>query len=207
MQMIQTGAQTQIGTLGDAGGSASGFGTIPTRIQDLAPLVVEGDSTVKIQVVDTLIDLAGQLANVHRVAAEAYISQGCYEEAVPHLLSAVTFAADNIEYHNQHGFVQFLTGDDAGAIASFERVLQDEPRQVDALFNLGMVLFGQQDLARAEACFRQVVEVTPGDAEAWNNRGACIYQAGNRADASICFRRALEIDPQNEDATANLAAC
>ncbi len=188
-------------------GQGSGFDTIPTRIQDLAPLVVEEeDPAVRTQVLETLGDLGQQLASVHRMAAEAFMSQGCYDQAEPHLNAAATFAADDPEYHNQLGFVQFLNDNMAGAIISFERVVALDPQQVDALFNLGMVLFAQEDFTRAEDCFRRVLERAPGEAEAWNNRGACCFHANRIEDAKACFARALELDPSNEDARMNLSS-
>lgn len=186
------------------------FAEIPTRISDLTPPLVVGnetDESVKQQVVESLSHLEVSIAVVHRESAEAYISQGLYEQALPHLRAAVTFAPGNMEYVNQYGFVQFVTGDDKGAVDSFQAVLADNPQQVDSLFNLGMVLFGLSDFVNAEECFRRVLEITPQDAETWNNRGACLFQSGRTQDAATCFQQALQIDPNHADASANLASC
>jgi tetratricopeptide (TPR) repeat protein len=185
-----------------------GFRPIPTRIQDLAPLVVEAQAggENKAAVVESLQELGEKLGNVHRTAAEAYLSQGMYEEALPHLEAAATFASDYLEYHNQVGFVRYLTGNDEGAKAAFEYVLSVDPQQFDALFNLGMVLFGQQNWLGAAECFERALALNPSDAETWNNRGAALAQAGSAGDAIACFRQALAIEPGNADATANLQA-
>src|SRR5262249_31938386 len=140
----------------------TGFQPIPTRIRDprdaqgVPPLVVEpmGDAQ-KAQVRQTLGELGIKLAEIHRTAAEAYLSQGLYDSALPHLDAAATFAPTEIEYHNQLGFVRYVTGDDVGAIASFQRVIAGEPANADAWFNLGMVLYGQNQFAEAEGCFRR----------------------------------------------------
>ena len=68
-----------------------------------------------------------------RKGAEAYLSQGMYEEARPHAEAAATFAPQNAEYHNQLGFIRYVLGDDAGAIESFEQVLSMQADQPDAL--------------------------------------------------------------------------
>ncbi len=184
-----------------------GFANIPTRIKDLAPLVVENTPTeLRTQIVDSLQELDSHVAVVHRSAAEAYISQDLYAEALPHLEAAATFAPEDMEYRNQLGFVQFIAGNDAAAIESFQIVLSNDPVQGDALFNLGMVLFSSAKYVEAEDSFRRSLEVNPDDAETWNNRGACLFQAGRAADAEVCFRRTLEIDPNNEDAKINLAS-
>ena len=189
------------------GTTSEGFSNIPTRIKDLAPLVMEEASAeIRAQVLDSLQELSTQVAVIHRNAAEAYLSQNLYEEALPHLQAAVTFAPEVLEYRNQLGFVQFIAGQDEAATESFRTVLSRNPKQVDALFNLGMVLFGAKDYLQAEDCFRRSLESNPDDAETWNNRGACLFQAGRTADAEVCFRRALELDPNNEDAKVNLAS-
>ncbi|NJM93144.1 MAG: glutathione S-transferase family protein [Rhodospirillaceae bacterium] len=53
---------------------------------------------------------------------------------------------------------RYILGDDAGAIACFEKVLAEHPAQPDALFNLGMVRFGCNDVQAAEQCFKRPSE-------------------------------------------------
>jgi Flp pilus assembly protein TadD len=191
----------------------TGFQPIPTRIRDsrdaqvVPPLVVEsmGDAQ-KAQVRQTLGELGIKLAEIHRTAAEAYLSQGLYEPALPHLDAAATFAPTEIEYHNQLGFVRYVTGDDVGAIASFQRVIAGEPGNADAWFNLGMVLYGQNQSADAEGCFRRAIDNGADDAQSWNNRGVCLFQVQRRDEARNCFLRALKADPADQDARFNLAS-
>ena len=186
---------------------ASGFQTIPTRIRETPPLVVDSErSEINRQVTERLTDLGTRLATVHRAAAEAYLSQGMYAQALPHAQAAATFAPKEPEYQNQLGFILYVQGDDAGAITCFQNVLSADPGQADALFNLGMVQYGKQDYAGAEDCFRRALEVHVQDAETWNNRGVCLHQMGRSAEARVCFERALQVDPANEDARANMAA-
>ena len=185
----------------------SGFQPIPTRIQDLAPLIVdkqpEVDPQVKSAVLSGLTDLSVNLAEVHRIAAEAYISQLEYDKAVPHLEAAATFGG-SVENWNQLGFVNYLAGNDDQAIAAFEYVLSNEAQQPEALFNLGMVRFGKEDFEIAEQCFRAALEIQPNDAQGWNNRGVCLFQMGRADDAVACFQNALKVDPNDQDAVFNL---
>lgn len=199
---MQNTQQTAPGTAG-----ASGFQTIPTRIRETPPLVVDKDNAeINQQVTARLTELGVRLATVHRAAAEAYLSQAMYEQALPHAHAAATFAPGEPEYQNQLGFILYVQGDDVGAITCFENVLAANPRQADALFNLGMVQYGKEDYANAEECFRGALEVHVQDAETWNNRGVCLHQMGRQPEAKICFERALQVDPANEDARVNLDA-
>ena len=69
----------------------SGFQSIPTRIRDVRdgsvpPLVVEPIAEQnKAAICQTLSELGSKLAEIHRTAAEAYLSQSIYEQALPHL--------------------------------------------------------------------------------------------------------------------------
>jgi Flp pilus assembly protein TadD len=93
--------------------------------------------------VSHLGDLATRLAQIHRTAAEGYLSQGMYQEALPHLETAVTFAKGNAEYQNQLGFVRYICGNDQGAATAFQQALDLQPANADGWFNLGMVQYGQ----------------------------------------------------------------
>src|SRR5262245_16995913 len=183
-----------------------GFAPIPTRIKDTPPLVVDTtESATKKQVVEHLTDLGTRLAQIHRTAAEGYLSQGMYGEALPHLEAAVTFAKQNAEYHNQLGFVRYICGNDQGAITSFQTALQLQPGNADGWFNLGMVQYNQGRFAEAEDSFRSSLEHQPNNPETWNNRGVALHRLGRTHDARTCFQRALQIDPSNADAKANIA--
>lgn len=182
-----------------------GFNPIPTRITELPPLIIDrSEAAVTSQVTESLRDLSTNLAEIHRTAAEAYLSQGMRPEAIPHLEAAVTFAPTVIEYQNQLGFVCYLLGDDKGAIESFQTVLATDQKHPDALFNLGMVMFGKDQLAEAEECFRRSLEVNANDPQVWNNRGVCLQRLARIAEARACFERALQIDPNDSDAKFNL---
>jgi Flp pilus assembly protein TadD len=204
--------QTKTTTPTASPASRSGFQPIPTRIRDVRdsqtvpPLVVDpvaaGASAAFRQ---NLAELGLKLAEIHRCAAEAWLSQNLYENALPHLEAAATFAPSEADYHHQLGFVRYITGDDVGAIASFQTVIASDAANAEAWFNLGMVLFGQNQYGEAEDCFRRSLEGQPADAQTWNNRGVCLWKLGKVQDARACFQRALKIDPSDQDAIYNLA--
>ncbi|HEX6812179.1 MAG TPA: tetratricopeptide repeat protein [Planctomycetota bacterium] len=187
------------------------FRSIPTRIRDLRetmvpPLVIEpAAEQSQAAVRQALRELGSKLAEIHRNAAEAYLSQSDYEGALPHLEAAVTFGPGEPELRMQLGFVRYLTGSDGGAIDAFNAVLMADGNNYEAWFNLGMVLFGQKQHAEAEDCFRRSTEIHPDDAQTWNNRGVCLWKTQRIADAKVCFQKALQIDPNDADAAFNLS--
>ncbi|MFK7740469.1 MAG: tetratricopeptide repeat protein [Planctomycetota bacterium] len=187
-----------------------GFKPIPTRIRDVRdaqapPLVVEPASDQeKAAVRESLGELSLKLAEIHRTAAEAYLSQSAYEDALPHLEAAAKFSPSELEYHMQLGFVQYITGDDANAIKAFNHVIGVDEQNDEAWFNLGMVVFGQEQFTEAEYCFRRACEIEASDAQTWNNRGVCLWKLGKVDEARSCFQSALQMDPADEDAQYNL---
>ena len=188
------------------------FQPIPTRIRDLRegavpPLVVEPAADPNRDAIcQSLGELGIKLAEIHRTAGEAYLSQGAYDQALPHLESAATFSPGEMEYQMQLGFVRYICGDDVGAINAFNTVITAEQQNDEAWFNLGMVLFGQEQFPEAENCFRRSLEILPGDAQTWNNRGVCLWQMQQIPEAKACFQKAIEIDPNDEDAAFNLTS-
>ena len=208
---MTTMTKTPTPTITPATSQRTGFSTIPTRIRDVRdaqvpPLVVEPMAEQNKAIVrQSLGELGIKLAEIHRTAAEAWLSQSAYSEALPHLEAAATFSPGEAEYQMQLGFVRYVTGDDVGAINAFNTVLANDGTNAEAWFNLGMVLFGQQQFAEAEDCFRHTCELEPNDAQTWNNRGVCLWKLDRGVDARSCFQKALAIDANDQDAIYNLA--
>lgn len=187
-----------------------GFQPIPTRIRDMReaggqPLVVDSEQSKENALIcENLNELGLKLAEIHRTAAEAYMSQDLYEQALPHLEAASTFSPSEADFRMQLGFVQYITGDDAGAIKSFNQIISDDENNDEAWFNLGMVVFGQEQYTEAEYCFRRASELEADDAQTWNNRGVCLWKLERSDEARTCFANALKLDPSDEDAKYNL---
>lgn len=209
---MTTMQKSQTSTIPSIPSPRSGFQPIPTRIRDtrdaqVPPLVVTPIAEQnKAAVRQSLSELGLKLAEIHRTAAEAYLSQSCYEQSLPHLEAAATFSPGETEYQLQLGFVRYVTGDDVGAINAFNTVLATDGNHAEAWFNLGMVLFGQSQFIEAEDCFRHTCELAPNDAQTWNNRGVCLWKQNRIADARTCFQKALQIDPNDADAAFNLSS-
>ena len=183
---------------------------IPARSDDigrtdvLPPVVDAGCGQDQSAVRESFTELDLMLAEIHRTAAEACLSQSLYEQALPHLEAAATFSPAENSNYMQLGLVQYLTNDDTGAIKSFNHILSDDDGISDVWYNLGMVVFGQGQYTEAEYCFRRVTELEATDAQTWNNRGVCLWRLGRIEEARSCFARALQLDASDQDARSNL---
>jgi tetratricopeptide (TPR) repeat protein len=186
----------------------TGPNKIPTRIGSQGVSAGSQDQGVNPQgsaqeVLRRLVVLGAGLASVHRLASEAYASISDYESALGHQEAAVRFDPQDLEYRNQLGFLRYVCGDD-GAAEDFRYVIENDPENAEAFFNLAMIYFGQGKYYDAEQLFLKAAENDPKDAETWNNLGVARFHQGRLSDARKSFEEALRIDPGNQDAIQNL---
>ncbi|MCA8955403.1 MAG: tetratricopeptide repeat protein [Planctomycetes bacterium] len=184
---------------------AGSFATTQRRIQEIPELIVApGTEQIRGQVTEALQDIGARLTKVHETAAEAYLSQEMYSDAVRHVEASVALDANNVDKQNHLGYVRYLAGDDVGALHAFDTVLSLDGANADALFNVGMIAFSRGDLETAEASFRACTQIDTNNSELWNNLGVVLVQRSQSAAAKACFETALSLDSNNEDAIFNL---
>ena len=91
-----------------------------------------------------------------------------------------------------------------GAISIFNKILKQEPKNIEALFNKGLAL-NQMEKKYSDAitCFDIILEINPKDSQAWNNSIA-MAENGNIQAAAIGYDKAIEADPKNASAHFNI---
>ena len=105
--------------------------------------------------------------------------------------SAGLSAADTLV---QAGLQQLDAGDDAKAGATFENVLELDPGNVYAHYNLGLLAQDAGDDARATKQYDAALETDPDFTSALYNKG--IVLEGDDLEAAVdLYRRALAVDP------------
>jgi protein O-GlcNAc transferase len=92
----------------------------------------------------------------------------------------------------------------AAAAHGYETVLKTEPDNVDALSNLGGVLFSFGRFKDAATFCRRAIALAPTHAAAHNNLGLILQVAGDLPQAIELYRRAIELGPGNAEAIYNL---
>ncbi|KAK3606907.1 hypothetical protein CHS0354_018502 [Potamilus streckersoni] len=80
----------------------------------------------------------------------------------------------------------------------FQKLVDINPDDAEAWYNLGTAYAGQEKYKEAEEAYREAVRINPDDAKAWNNLGKYYDQA-----AKAC-QKALEINPDLAEARYNL---
>ena len=92
-----------------------------------------------------------------------------------------------------------------GRNADLETAIRLDKTQVDAHYDLGVVLGALGEGKQAEALYRTTLALDPTHADAHNNLGIVLAKRGDFAGASAHFSEAVRIDPGNKKAAANLA--
>src|SRR5438132_8300448 len=90
------------------------------------------------------------------------------------------------------------------SIALYKKTTESDPKDADALFNLGeaySILHLDEEAARA---FRQVTKLRPNDEEAFYQLGATQTRLARYEEAATAFSKALEIDPDDYRASEAL---
>jgi tetratricopeptide (TPR) repeat protein len=93
-------------------------------------------------------------------------------------------------------------GAHAQAVEHFREFLTLQPRNPEALCNLGVALVALGRYQDAERCYREALEIDPLSAETLCNLATLLQ--GNPAEAEHYLRRALKINPKNVDARIKL---
>jgi tetratricopeptide (TPR) repeat protein/peroxiredoxin len=90
------------------------------------------------------------------------------------------------------------------ALASFHRVIQNSPDNVDAYYNLGTIYLKKQMPAEARQHLRRALDLRPGHADALNNLGLLAAEEGHTDEAIRYFEAAVKHNPDYVIALENL---
>lgn len=105
----------------------------------------------------------------------------------------------------EEGLLLLEDGKAAEAIAVFDRVLEDDPRDADALVNRGIA---QQDLNRLDdaiADYDAAIEIDGASGVAYLNRGTARFAQGKTLEAIADYKQAIALDDEDAEAYRNRA--
>ncbi len=103
------------------------------------------------------------------------------------------------------GKVRDGEGDLVGAIASYRKAVELEPRRSQAWINLGIDLHRQGDDDAALEALQRAIEIDPADSRAFRNLGPLYEQRGQWMEAEAALERVTEKTPDDAEAWALLA--
>lgn len=146
-------------------------------------------------------------ARVRFELAAAYFGRGQLTTALDEVKLAIAADPTLGPAFNLRGLIYSSLGDGALAEASFQRAIQINARDGDAMHNLGWHYCRDQRYDEADALFVRAL-ATPQYREVirtWLAQGVCQARAGRLEEAERTLTRAFEVDAGNAAVAVNLA--
>ena len=132
--------------------------------------------------------------------------RGKYAEARAALAGALLLApAWEPEILAELGVLAAEEGNPEQALTAFDRALELDPLQPDALYRRGLTLRRLGREAEAERDYERALELRPTHADAHHNLGFLLAKRGEQARAEQHFRAALRAQPEHAFAAQELA--
>ena len=140
--------------------------------------------------------IGGMLMSTDKPKALAY-----YDRAEVGLDDRRFTAKDRETYWYNVGVLRSQTKDSDGAIKAYERALEINPNDVDALKNLGMLHYlraqgspeRKSEYSDAVTDFDKYTGLVPSSFEGWKNLGLAASRANNREKAVSAYREAISV--------------
>ena len=149
-----------------------------------------------------VLAIDAEYALAHAGMGDALFRLERYAEAMEALARAATLQPDLPMAGSLHRLMgraaQELGRPDAAD--HFERAVQLDPRDAEALDRLAMLRFGEQNYEAAFGLYRNLLEINPDNAQTHSNLGATLYYLGRPEEALQSFERALSLAPELETA-------
>jgi tetratricopeptide (TPR) repeat protein len=106
---------------------------------------------------------------------------------------------------NNIGLDSLRKGDSDTAMRCFEKSIEINPHDPEAIYNLGNAHLQKAELEPAATQYRRALALKPSFPEAQSNLGNTLFQLGQTAEAIQHWQRAVELEPSNAAALNNLA--
>jgi tetratricopeptide (TPR) repeat protein len=127
-----------------------------------------------------------------------------YDEAAQHFTRAIEACGPSAALRLALGQAQLLSRRPAEALATLERIRDDDPDYVSALKVKAKALYLLRRDPDAEEALKRAAARAPADAEIPYDLGRIYYQTGRHQAAAESLRRATELDPRAYKAWDNL---
>lgn len=93
---------------------------------------------------------------------------------------------------------------DTAAVGALMERIQTDPKDLDALLQLGDQFYVAEDFATAASWFAKAAEVDPTETKALLALGAANFNQGNLDEAETAWQKVLEVDDKNVEAHYDL---
>jgi GT2 family glycosyltransferase/2-polyprenyl-3-methyl-5-hydroxy-6-metoxy-1,4-benzoquinol methylase len=111
------------------------------------------------------------------------------------------------EFSISQGEELFNSGDVEEAKVIFEKIVHIDPKNIEALNNLGVIHFLQSEIDKARSYFISALELNPNYYEAVENLGNCMIAQKSYQEAITWFKKALDLTPDDVNLLNSIANC
>jgi tetratricopeptide (TPR) repeat protein len=140
--------------------------------------------------------LHAQDENPDLALADSYYSNGDYEQAITAYERAFATGGPGIKMLDMHRHAISLIelGRYDRACRMLESIVELEPDEAVAWFNLAIAHSRMDRYHNAHACFRRAAEIEPEWANAWYGTGLCELSLGHLSEAYAVIERLAPLD-------------
>jgi tetratricopeptide (TPR) repeat protein/TolB-like protein/DNA-binding winged helix-turn-helix (wHTH) protein len=160
---------------------------------------------------DAALEVDPEYAAAHAgkcaVLVDAYTEVGnpaMIDRATESCASALNFNPNLAVVHAALGRLYESTGRLTAAEQSFERAVETDPSNLDALGGLGDVYLRQNRKDEAEQVLRRNLGMHPGSEVAHTELGAFLFRTGRYAEAAEQYEYVVALNPDNMNGYSNL---
>jgi tetratricopeptide (TPR) repeat protein len=89
----------------------------------------------------------------------------------------------------------------------YDDIINQDPKDVDALVNKSDELLKLNKYAEALKVAQMAIMVSPKDKDAWFNKGEAQMKMGEHLEALVSFKKSLKIEPKDEESWYMMAKC
>jgi len=149
-----------------------------------------------------------QDSQVNSKLAEAYHKSGQLDNAAEIYIRLAELTPSDTKFYYSTIIRMY---DDAGmtdkAIASLQKMIEMNPQDADAIYNLGYMYVKLEKWDEAIATFNQSLEVRPDFSFAYLQMGFIYTKLKKYNDAVNVYKKLVEIEPKNGDGWMSIGVC
>jgi len=88
-------------------------------------------------------------------------------------------------------------GNTANAIAQYREAVKEEPRDLQSMYRLAVLLTASREHTEAIEVWKRYAKLTKNSATAWSNLGFCYELSGQLDEAEKAYREGIKREPTN----------
>jgi len=133
------------------------------------------------------------------------MEQGVWDKALAPTDKAIAAQPDSSAGYLQRGIIQAALAQPIKAKIDFTQAIQLAPKDINAFYNRGNILFQEEDFAGAIADFAKAAEINPNFGKAYYALGLSYIKSKQNDKACLAFQQAQKLNyPGAAEAVKNL---